>query len=52
MIQSSRSTIQRELLDSQRWHSQNQLASATFECIAAWYGPARQNRLSDLGRIA
>jgi hypothetical protein len=36
MIESFWSTMQRELLDTQRWASQEQLASAIFEWIEAW----------------
>jgi integrase-like protein len=42
MIESFWSTM-RELLDPQRWHTQQQLASATFEWIEALYNPARRH---------
>ncbi|MFE7215689.1 integrase core domain-containing protein [Streptomyces sp. NPDC057611] len=41
MIESFWSTMQRELLDTQRWSNQEQLASAIFEWIEAWYNPRR-----------
>ena len=43
MIESFWSTMQRELLDTQRWSSQEQLASAIFEWIEAWYNPRRRH---------
>jgi transposase InsO family protein len=49
MIESFWSTMQRELLDTQRWASQEQLASAIFEWIEAWYNPRRRHTsLGDL----
>jgi putative transposase len=43
MIESFWSTMQRELLDTRRWDSQAQLASAIFEWIEAWYNPSRRH---------
>jgi transposase InsO family protein len=43
MIESFWSTMQRELLDTRRWDSQQQLASAIFEWIEAWYNPRRRH---------
>jgi len=47
MIESFWSTMQRELLDRQRWSSQEQLATAIFEWIEACYN--RTLRHSSLG---
>jgi putative transposase len=43
MIESFWSTMQRELLDTQRWSNQEQLASAIFEWIEAFYNPVRRH---------
>ena len=43
MIESFWSTMQRELLDTRRWTSKDQLASAIFEWIEAWYNPRRRH---------
>ncbi len=43
MIESFWSTMQRELLDTRTWHSPDQLASAIFEWIEAWYNPTRRH---------
>jgi putative transposase len=52
MIESFWSTMQRELLDTQRWATQEQLASAIFEWIEAWYNPRRRHTsLGDLSPI-
>ncbi len=49
MIESFWSTMQRELLDTRTWDSPDQLASAIFEWIEAWYNPRRRHTiLSDL----
>jgi transposase InsO family protein len=49
MIELFWSTMQRELLDTQRWPSQKQLTAAIFEWIEAWYTPRRRhNSLSML----
>lgn len=50
MIESFWSTMQRELLDTRRWPSQEQLASAIFEWIEAWYNPRRRH--TSLGMLA
>ena len=50
MIESFWSTLQRELLDTQRWASPEQLASAIFEWIEAWYNPRRRH--TSLGMLA
>lgn len=44
------STMQRELLDAQRWATQDELASAIFEWIEAWYNPRRRH--TSLGMLA
>ena len=43
MMESFWSTMQRELLDIQRWATQDGLASAIFEWIEAWYNPRRRH---------
>ena len=40
MIESFWSTMQRELLDARTWQRPDQLGSAVFEWIEAWYDPA------------
>ncbi len=50
MIESFWSTMQRELLDRQRWTTKAQLGSAIFEWIEAFYNPARRH--SALGNLA
>jgi putative transposase len=50
MIESFWSTMQRELLDTRRWATQEQLASAIFEWIEAWYNPRRRH--TSLGMLA
>ena len=50
MIESFWSTMQRELLDTRRWESQAQLASAIFEWIEVWYNPLRRH--TSLGMLA
>ena len=50
MIEPFWSTMQRELLDTQRWSSQDQLASTIFEWIEAWYNPRRRH--TSLGMLA
>ena len=37
------STMQRELLDTREWDTGEQLASAMFESIEAWYNPHRRH---------
>lgn len=43
MMESFWSTMQRELLDRQRWATRTDLASAIFEWIEAWYNPTRRH---------
>ncbi|SFA60710.1 Integrase core domain-containing protein, partial [Rhodococcoides kroppenstedtii] len=43
MMESFWSTMQRELLDTRSWDSRDQLASAIFEWIEAWYNPHRRH---------
>jgi hypothetical protein len=43
MIESFWSTIQRELLDRQRWATRADLGSAIFEWIEAFYNPRRRH---------
>lgn len=43
MMESFRSTMRRERLDSQVWETQAQLASAIFEWIEAYYNPVRRH---------
>ena len=43
MIESFWSTMQRELLDTRDWDSPEQLGSAIFEWIVAWYNPRRRH---------
>lgn len=50
MIESFWSTMQRELLDTQRWATKAELASAIFEWIEAWYNPRRRH--SSLGMLS
>ena len=46
-IESFWSTMQRELLDTRSWDTQQQLASAIFEWIEAWYNPRRRHTSLD-----
>ena len=50
MIESFWSTMQRELLDRERWATQEQLASAIFEWIEAVYN--RTRRHSSIGMLS
>lgn len=50
MIESFWSTMQRELLDTARWSTQEQLALAIFEWIEAWYNPRRRH--TSLGMLS
>ena len=50
MMESFWSTMQRELLDTQRWSTQEELATAIFEWIEAWYNPRRRH--TSLGMLA
>jgi len=43
MMESFFGTLQRELLDRQRWKTRAELASAIFEWIEAWYNPHRRH---------
>lgn len=43
MIESFWSTMQRELLDQRIWESPEELGSAIFEWIEAWYNPRRRH---------
>jgi putative transposase len=43
MMESFWSTRQRELLDRQRWTTRDQLATAIFEWIEAFYNPVRRH---------
>lgn len=43
MMESFWSTMQRELLDTRRWTSQQELASAIFEWIEGWYNTRRRH---------
>jgi putative transposase len=47
------STLQRELLDTQRWDTKAQLSQAIFEWIEAWYNPRRRHTsIHDLAPVA
>lgn len=48
MIESLWSTMQRELFDTRRWQTQEQLASAIFERIEAIYNPLRRHTSLDM----
>ena len=50
MIESFWSTMQRELLDTRRWTTRAELASAIFEWIEAWYNPRRRH--TSLGMLS
>jgi transposase InsO family protein len=50
MIESFWSTMQRELLDRHRWATRNQLATAIFEWIEAFYNPVRRH--SSIGYLS
>ena len=50
MIESFWSTMQRELLDQRHWHNPEELGSAIFEWIEAWYNPRRRH--TSLGMLA
>lgn len=43
MMESVFSTLQRELLDRKTWTTRQELASAIFEWIEAWYNPRRRH---------
>ena len=42
--------MQRELLDTRTWHSPEQLRTAIFEWIEAWYNPRRRH--TSLGMLS
>jgi transposase InsO family protein len=50
MMESFWSTMQRELLDQQRWASRNELGQAIFEWIEGWYNPYRRH--SGIGDVS
>ena len=50
MIESFWSTMQRELLDQRLWQTPEELGSAIFEWIEAWYNPHRRH--TSLGMLA
>ncbi|MBS4104489.1 IS3 family transposase [Tsukamurella paurometabola] len=50
MMESFWSTMQRELLDTREWDSPEQLASAIFEWVEAWYNPHRRH--SSIGYLS
>ncbi len=50
LMESSWSTMQRELLDRQKWNSQADLGSAIFEWIEVFYNPHRRH--SALGYLS
>jgi putative transposase len=53
MIESFWSTVQRELLDTQRWDTKAQLSQAIFEWIEAWSNPRRRHTsINDLAPVA
>ncbi|WP_086150521.1 integrase core domain-containing protein [Cellulosimicrobium sp. KWT-B] len=43
MIESFRSTMQRELLDRRQWETRPELASAIFEWIEGFYNAVRRH---------
>jgi putative transposase len=52
MMESFWSTMQRELLDRQRWDTKAELSSAIFEWIEAFYNPVRRHTsIGDLSPI-
>jgi transposase InsO family protein len=50
MIESLWSTAQRELFDTRIWDTPEQLGSAIFEWIEAWYNPRRRH--TSLGMLS
>jgi transposase InsO family protein len=50
MIESFWSTMRRELLDTRHWQTKDELASAIFEWIEAWYNPRRRH--TSLGMLS
>ncbi|HEV2071037.1 MAG TPA: integrase core domain-containing protein [Acidimicrobiales bacterium] len=52
MAESFFSTLQRELLDEQRWENRRQFALAVFKWIEVWYNPRRRHSsIGDLSPI-
>ena len=52
MMESFFGTLQRELLDRQRWVTRAELAAAIFEWIEGWYNPRRRHTaLADLSPV-
>jgi putative transposase len=50
MVESFWGTMQLELLDSRRWKTRHQLATAIFEWIESWYNPRRRH--SSIGMLS
>lgn len=50
MVESFWSTMQRELFDTRSWATPDELASAIFEWIEAWYNPRRRH--TSLGMLS
>lgn len=50
MMESFWSTMQRELFDRRRWQTRDELASAIFEWIKAFYNPVRRH--SSIGNLS
>lgn len=50
LVESFWSTMQRELLDTRDWDTPEQLGSAIFEWIEAWYNPRRRH--TSIGHLA
>ncbi len=50
MAESFFGTLQLELLDQRTWTTRDQLATAVFEWIEAWYNPRRRH--SALGYLS
>lgn len=48
MIESFWSTLQRELLDTRSWNTPEELGTAMFEWIEAWYNPRRRHTALDM----
>jgi transposase InsO family protein len=48
MIESFWSTMQRELSDQTSWRTPEQLGTAIFEWIEAWYNPRRRHTALDM----
>lgn len=50
MVESFWGTMQLELLDSRRWRTRHELATAIFEWIESWYNPRRRH--SSIGMLS